>query len=276
MSRKHRRPHHSIYADDSARDLRIFLSSVIIGACIGAFAVYFFAVRPHGQELAALRADVATLSARDQSCSASRNAHVNQREELESRLSSCTASLNRLQRATQQNAEALHADGDGPPLPKPPPGRTAPAPLIAAPVLPEAAPAVVATPVAPVTAPVWPAGWPPRPRMHPARPAGAAASAEAVETAAAGAISGPVATLAGARTATLDVGEEQDMSGYKVRLIAVSRRSSGSYCIVGGNGVISQRIASGSSKRVSWNGHTVNIEATVRDGDTCRIALKPS
>ncbi len=302
MARKHRRPNYSVYADeDSSRELKVFVSSLVIGICIGAFAFYFFVERPHVREIVQLKAEVAALQARQPVCPPARGLQNGQREELESRLSNCNSSLERLRRATESAAQQAPA-GDGPPLPKPPPGRAVDQPVAPASVMPpadlapddtgitppteptppntSAAPSPASTTIAPpnVVSPtpfVWPQNWPPKPRRSPPRPTGTVPTVETIGTGALGTISGPTTALAGAQTVTLDVGDERDVSGYHIRLIAISRRNSGRYCIVGGNGMVSQRIATGSSKRVSWNGHNVTLQATVRDGDTCQIALKP-
>lgn len=289
MRRKHRRANYSVFADeDTSRDLRIFVSSLVIGIMVGVFGLYFFGMRPYARDVSLLRAELAQLSTRTpQNC---RN--TNQVEELESRLSSCTASLNRLRQATAQVAQATETEQ--PPLPKPPPGRAPLPAVVEAPVMPvpEATPAEpVATPVEPVPpAPVpeatpaqddtknWPRSWPPVPRRHPPRPEGDAAQAtETVVPEAVPAAPGeaPATALTSPHNVTLDVGQEEDMSGYRVRLIGVAQRSNGRYCLVGGSGIVSQRIASGTSKTVSWNGRNVVIGATVKDRDTCQIVLRP-
>lgn len=289
MARKHRRPPYTLNAEEDSRELRVFVSSLIIGACIGAFATYFFAGRATRQELGQLRSQlVAVQQGQVQRCTGARD---HQQEELESRLSTCTSTLARLQQATQQ--AALQTVDDTPPLPKPPPGRQTLPPVEAADIMPSlpAAPGLVA-PVAPEppslepqerttqmqSAPVaaaWPQGWPPRPRPNPPRPAGTAPTVETIGDAAAATAGGPAAPLRGAETVTLNVGEERDVNGYRLRLIAVALRSTGQFCIVGGNGMVGQRIASNTSKRVNWNGHSVTLQASVQDKDTCRIALRP-
>lgn len=289
MARKHRRPNYPKYADDdSSRELIVFVSSLVIGICIGGFGYYFLKERSHGREIAVLRAELATANARQTNCPPQQGLLNGQREELESRLSNCAATLDRLRRATEDAARA-NADPDGPPLPKPPPGRVNERPLAPASVLPPdeavqtpaastispSRPAAVAEPVEPRPPMAWPQGWPPRPRLNPPRPAGTVPTVETINAAALGTISGPTAALAGAQTVTLDVGQEREISGYRIRLIAISRRNTGRYCIVGGNGMVSQRIATGTGKRVNWNGHNVTLQATVRDQDTCQIALKP-
>lgn len=310
MSRKHRRPSYSSFADDDTRrDLVVFASSLVMGVCLGVFAFYFFAYRPSGQQLAQLKADLASATARAQSCTTAGTNRAGLREELESRLSSCTADLARLRRATQAAAQ----NGVAPPLPKPPPGRAAETPVEPASVIP-AENAAETGPVAEIVPPVepvppvaneagneaagesvalagqpplpkpppsarrgsWPANFPPQPKPHPPRPSGTAPTVETFDSPApTKASDGPSQPLQGAETVTLDVGEEEDVGGYKLRLIAVSRRSTASYCIIGGNGMIGQSLASGTSKRVNWNGHSVTLQATVRDGDTCQVALRP-
>lgn len=284
MARKHRRPNYSVYADeDSSRDVKIFISSLVIGICIGAFALYFFVQRPHSREIALLRAEIASFSSRQPVCPPARDTHSGQREELESRLSNCNASLQRLRRATEVAAQQGVESGT-PPLPKPPPGRTGAEPLVPANVMPpeppesvEIAQPVEPTPPVAATQPAtaWPDDWPPKPRPHPPRPTGTAPTVETIGASTGGTVSAPTAALTGAQTVTLKVGEERDVSGYRIRLIAVSRRNTGRFCVVGGNGMVSQRIASGTNTRVNWSGHNVTLQATVRDGNTCQIALKP-
>lgn len=287
MRRKHRKAGYSVYADeDSSRDLRILVPSLVIGAMVGVFGVYFFGLRPYAREVSLLRSELAQVASRTP-----QNCRSNRADELESRLSSCTSTLARLRQATAQAAQSVQAGS--PPLPKPPPGRAAPPQVEAAPVMPaEPAPAVepVAAPVEPVppepvaaapadeAAPAqddtknWPKDWPPVPRRHPPRPESSAipepAPAAPSEAPAAAALTSP-------HSVTLDVGDEEDVSGYKVRLIGVAQRSNGRYCLVGGSGIVGQRIASGSSVVVNWNGHNVVIGAAVRDRDTCQIVLRP-
>ena len=91
MVRKHRNSLSSFDADDSAREMRVFISSLIIGACIGAFATYFFVTRATRGELLHLRNQVVAIQqGQSQRCVGPRD---NQHEELESRLSTCTSTL---------------------------------------------------------------------------------------------------------------------------------------------------------------------------------------
>jgi len=86
----------------------------------------------------------------------------------------------------------------------------------------------------------------------------------------------PSGNLSAGVNVTLSVGSEQTIdSGHHIRLVAVSRRSNGQYCVVAGNGLDSQRIASGNSIRTSWNGQRVSITVAVQDGKTCRVGVRP-
>jgi hypothetical protein len=352
--RRHKPSRHHSYmidAGDGGRDVRIFLSSLIIGICIGAFGVYFWVERPHTRQLTMLQAELNTALSKASNCTTGHSTTLGQREELESRLATCTASLNR----ARQNVTALASgeDASAPPVPKPPPGRTSelsdsppsdaaeaalalpvsPAPVVvpppdstsphtpqalppgAEPVPPNpftpptnwpplpkapstsgrsaAAPEPVASPapetpaaepeVAPPAlteptppAPAWPDGFPPQPRSRPTPPPAPVRSETAAPEPAAPETAATLTPLRGSEQVTLNVGEERSITeGRQLRLIAVSRRNSGRFCVVGGNGMASVRVPSGGSARATWGGQRVVLNASAQDGDTCRVSVRP-
>ena len=314
--RRHRPRHYSYSssAADGGRELPVFVSSLIIGICLGAFAVYFWSARPLAQQVAVLQNQISSQTTQVAGCAAGRNARLGERDELDSRLSTCQSELNRLRRqaggAATPTAQAAPATVATPPtapdaatkplviprgwpaLPKAPPASkrsaASTAPIAAAPVEAASSPVAEPLPQSPVPPAVWPRNFPPKPESKPTPPAlrtttqTAPAQLPAAEpTEAAGMSSAPAApapngSLSAGVNVTLSVGSEQTIdSGHQIRLVAVSRRSNGQYCVVAGNGLDSQRIASGNSIRTSWNGQRVSITVAVQDGKTCRVGVRP-
>lgn len=318
--RRHRPRHYSYSssAADGGRELPVFVSSLIIGICLGAFAVYFWSARPLAQQVVVLQNQISSQTTQVAGCAAGRNARLGERDELDSRLSTCQSELNRLRRQaggaaapTTQAAPATAATTPTAPdaatkplviprgwpaLPKAPPASkrsaASTAPIAAAPVEAASSPAAEPLPQSPVPPAVWPRNFPPKPESKPtppvprtttqAAPAQLPAQLPTAEpTEAAGITSAPAApapssSLSAGVNVTLSVGSEQTIdSGHQIRLVAVSRRSNGQYCVVAGNGLDSQRIASGNSVRTSWNGQRVSITVAVQDGKTCRVGVRP-
>lgn len=74
----------------------------------------------------------------------------------------------------------------------------------------------------------------------------------------------------------LSVGQEHLASGnVRLRLVAVSQRTTGRYCIIAGDRFPALRIASGQSARVNATTPAFSITASVQDGDTCQFNLRP-
>ena len=314
--RRHRPRHYSYSssAADGGRELPVFVSSLIIGICLGAFAVYFWSARPLAQQVAVLQTQISSQTTQVAGCAAGRNARLGERDELDSRLSTCQSELNRLRRqaggAAIPTAQAAPATVATPPtapdaatkplviprgwpaLPKAPPASkrsaASAAPIAAAPVEAASSPVVEPLPQSPVPPAVWPRNFPPKPESKPTPPAPrtttqttpaqlpAAEPTEAAVITSAPAAPAPSSSLNAGVNVTLSVGSEQTIdSGHQIRLVAVSRRSNGQYCVVAGNGLDSQRIASGNSIRTSWNGQRVSITVAVQDGKTCRVGVRP-
>lgn len=189
--------------------------------------------------------------------------------------------------------------------PKPPPGRAA------EPVSPHSAPdqdsslpqiptppQAVEQPAAPVlsaSAPlVWPRHWPPKPGQRPAPPARIAATAP---------LSAPVAmtpdlhtdsappdtlpmptqpaapaqALTTSDAARINVGQEATLGGnMRIRLVAISQRNNGAFCVLAGDGFDAARIASGSNQRLPRGGHPVTLSVRVEDSDTCQVSVRPN
>lgn len=108
----------------------------------------------------------------------------------------------------------------------------------------------------------------PIPKRPPSRPAG---EVPAVEVVGATRITTPSA-------AVIKMGQEQELSpGYKVRLVAISRRKTGTFCVVAGEGFGSSgaRIANGGSVKTTWNGQKLTVGAATQGAQACRISVKP-
>lgn len=274
MRRSRYKQTYRIYADDDyGRDIRIFLSSLIIGLCVGAFAVYLFIARP-ALNLASLAPSKPQV-VQQQSAECPKPA-LNRHDELESRLATCQADLARSHPvAAMPGVEPK----DMPPLPKAPPRNlraveAPPAPAQQA--APTPAPEPVASPIEPTPPPPtasqeWPKDWPRKPAPTPPRPVGDVPQKVPEAT--------PEPPLArpDAASVTLDVGQETRISGnYVLRLVAVSRRNTGKYCIVSGRNLAGMRLASGQAKNILWQGHSLSLTATVVDSDSCRVVLRPN
>lgn len=268
MRRSRYKQTYRIYADDDfGRDIRILLSSLIIGLCVGAFAVYLFIARP-----ALNQAEVAPLKPQvvQQQAAGCPKPALNQHDEIESRLATCQADLARLRQAVVVPVTPQ----DMPPLPKAPPRNlrsveAQPEPAVPAPE-PVATP-VEPTPPAPAPSTDWPKDWPRKPAPTPPRPVGDVP--QQVPEAA----PEPPSAKPDAASVTLDVGQETRISGnYVLRLVAVSRRNTGKYCIISGRNLAGMRLASGQAKNILWQGHSLSLTATVVDSDSCRVVLRPN
>jgi len=112
------------------------------------------------------------------------------------------------------------------------------------------------------------AGVPPIPRRPPSRPAGEQPAIEIVGAAKVGA----------PQTATFKIGDEKELvAGFKIRLVGIAKRKSGTYCVIGGSGqpAVGTRIQSGGSTNVSWNNQKLNLAATRQDAQSCKVTVKP-
>ncbi len=278
MRRSRYKQTYRIYADDDfGRDIRIFLSSLIIGLCVGAFAVYLFIARPALNQASVAPAKPQVVQQQVGECP---KPALNRHDELESRLATCQADLARSRPIVATPVEPK----DMPPLPKAPPRNLrsveappeAAAPPPAPTPEPTPAPEPVATPIEPTPPPPapsqeWPKDWPRKPAPTPQRPAGDVPQnvPEAAPE--------PAPARPDAASVTLDVGQETRISGnYVLRLVAVSRRNTGKYCIVSGRNLAGLRLASGQAKNILWQGHSLTLTATVVDSDSCRVVLRPN
>lgn len=257
--------------DEARRDLRIFVSSLAIGICVGAFAVFFFYALP--LERANRAADPAACAAQAR------------------QLASCQSSVSELKQMrlpvpppappAAQPPAAMVDIPPPPPKPVPPASQHASEEPAATPVATAPAPLAEPVPPAPAAPLVWPKDWPDRPKVKPAVKAGSskpvAAAPVPQETAEVAAAPLDIANAPiGSKNVTLDVGEEANLGeGYKLALLGVSRRKNGNFCVVGGNALQGQRIATGTKKRVDWRGHSMMIGVTVKDGNTCQVSVQP-
>jgi outer membrane biosynthesis protein TonB len=257
--------------DSGWRDMRVFFSSLVIGLCLGALGVYVWAAQPRQMQVQELQTRLATIENASRLCADDVVA-------ANDRVASCQAEVAQLQTQARTATPDL-------PLPKPPPERTAPVPpqpaapaalppetAPAQPEPPSPPPAAQPNPPAPVPTPApsteWPSSWPPKPRPAPSRPAGQ-------ETAAPPAAASLPPVSDGAST-TLKVGEEKDIgNGLKLLLVAVSKRSTGQFCIVAGEGMTSARIPSGGNVTVTRSGQRIKLSARVQGTDSCRIEARP-
>ena len=267
MRPKHRR-YSSFDEPDYGRDWRIFAFSLAIGLCVGAFATYFWmAVQAPASvpDMAQQQVAFQAVSDRLQRCQNEANRLRGGEDELESRLSTCSSDLRRARQLIEQAVVSPQKieSSSAPPA--------------------QSASAVAPAPQAQSAAAAWPKGWPPKPALKPVSVRSLISSIQAADPGdaadnvprSAGAPGAPQAPLRQAQSLTLDVGSEVTQEGYVVRLIGVSKRTSGSYCVIGGNGIVGQRVASGTTRQVKWGSYTVSLTARVQDRDTCRITLAP-
>jgi hypothetical protein len=226
-------------------DLKIILPSLLIGICLGAGGFYLIYSLPQTRQVDTLASALTTEKAARESCGRD---HIQLTHDLETtrhQLTSCQVDL----QSNQRPAAAL-----------PPP--TLPV---------EPAPPV---PSSPATASfVWPQDWPPQPAIRPTPPAVAVSAAAPRLPAPSARAQSPVSS----GSTRLTVGQEVTLGGsLQVRLVAVSQRSNGSFCIIGGDGFDSVRIASGTSKSVTRAGRPLTLTARVEDSDTCQVSVKPN
>lgn len=219
------------------RDLKIIIPSLLIGICLGAGGFYLAHSLPHTRQTDML---ASALKAASENCSRNQIRLARDLETTRHQLTSCQADL----QSSQRPAAAL-----------PPP------------VLPvEPAPPAPSPAAAPF---VWPQDWPPQPAVRPAPPVTTALRPPAPSARA----QSPVSS----GSTRLTVGQEVTLGGtLRVRLVAVSQRSSGSFCIIGGEGFDPVRIASGTSRSVTRAGRPLTLTARVEDSDTCQVSVKPN
>lgn len=229
------------------RDLKTIIPSLLIGICLGAGGFYLTHSLPQTRQVDTLTSALTTEKAARESCGRD---HIQLTHDLETsrhQLTSCQADLQNNQR----------------------PAAALPPPVLPPPVLPvEPAPPAPSPAAAPF---VWPQDWPPQPAVRPAPPAVAAATPRPPAPSARA--QSPVSS----GSTRLTVGQEVTLGGsLQVRLVAVSQRSTGSFCIIGGDGFDSVRIASGTSKSVTRAGRPLTLTARVEDSDTCQVSVKPN
>lgn len=300
-----RHPSYTRYDGAGRRDLKLVIPSLVIGLCLGAGGVYLGHSLPLQQNLLKAQSDLAITQDLCRKDSALSN------ETLETalhQLTICQADLQVARRRAvpaptapilttpvppaSELPEALQgaAAEEAPPstslpvVPKPPPGR-----MTATDTTPETpserpgeTPAAEIAPVPPAPSlAVWPEHWPNKPLPRPARAAPPAQTEDEAEDdsqlippSVSEPAAAPLAPVSGHGAGRVNVGQEVTLAGnLRVRLIAVSQRTSGKYCVVAGDGFDSARIASGTSKRISRGSQTLTLSARVEDGDTCQLSV---
>jgi hypothetical protein len=292
MARSHR-PNPAVDTPSLAHELKLFISALIIGLVLGVGGSALWHQRqdpPSPPELMA--AVTAQKTCQKNLAGAQKQLGQCQRElKLEQLKPSSTP-------PAPSFAPALTVNNENIPKPKPEaaPSEATPAPITAAP-----------TPLAvPLT---WPKGLPPAPKPKPGAqtslniqpptlptptlgvPAPSLVSTETTikhripsprptvippRAATPAPEAAPRINLADASSLTINVGEEKVLSAeHNLRLIAVSKRKTGSICVLAGNGLASTRVPSGKSQTANWSGSRVMISATVQDSDTCRVSVRP-
>ncbi len=238
-SRPHAKPY-TRYDVGGWHDLKIIIPSLLIGICLGAGGFYLTHNLPHTRQVDTLASALTTEKAARESCSRDHIQLTHDIETTRHQLTACQADL--------QNSQRPAAALPPPVLP------VEPAPP---------APSPAATPF------VWPQDWPPQPAIRPTPPVTTALRPSAPSARAQSPLS--------SGSTRLTVGQEATLGGaLQVRLVAVSQRSSGSFCIIGGDGFDSVRIASGTSKSVTRAGRPLTLTARVEDSDTCQVSVKPN
>jgi hypothetical protein len=233
------------YDVGSWHDLKIIIPSLLIGICLGAGGFYLTHSLPQTRQVDTLTGALTTEKAARESCSRDQIQLTHDLETTRHQLTACQADLQNNQR----------------------PAAALPPPVLPPPVLPvEPAPPTPSPAAAPF---VWPQDWPPQPAIRPTPPVTTALRPSAPSARAQSPLS--------SGSTRLTVGQEVTLGGsLQVRLVAVSQRSNGSFCIIGGDGFDSVRIASGTSKSVTRAGRPLTLTARVEDSDTCQVSVKPN
>ncbi len=304
MSYKYRPSMPPIDGPDPGPGAKVFLLALAVGVLIGALGSWFF-LKPDPAPVP----PVAVSGTELKTCQTQQAATARQ-------LSQCQSNLKQLQTrvmgaapsqfvpaiAVADRAQAQTAITASPPRPRPrPTAQPSPPPTPPVSTAPLAPPVPAAAPdnLAPVfieprpPATEWPQGIPAAPKPRPAlvpperkrtevvRPDRESAVVP-IEPAPQSAVpsrgeAAPDRAMVGAHTVDLKVGDEKNVtSNYDIRLVAVSRRKAGRYCVLAGNGMDSIRILSGTSQTVRWGTARTTLTATVQDSSSCRVRVQPA
>ena len=297
--------------DDSRRDLRIFVPSLVIGLCLGAGGMYLWHTLPLTQKIDALTSAASTQKATADQCNHDRVLAAQDTDTARRALASCRSDLNAAQRAAATAQSDLAQSGVAAPssaqtqiqapapssirlpvIPKPPPGRSTELPVPpSVPVqddnlLPQipTPPQITEQPAAQVFA-RWPSQWPPKPTLRPTRLPSMGTPPAPIETDPAPPdtlpsptqLPAPAQALTASDSARINVGQEATLgSTMRIRLVAISQRRNGAFCVLAGDGFDSARIASGSNQRLPRGGHPVTLSVRVEDSDTCQVSVRPN
>lgn len=290
MPRPHRPPNPAVDAPSLGHELKLFASALVIGLVLGIGGSALW----HQRTAQPLNSQLTTATTAQQTC-------LKSLDSAQKKLNQCQRDLKLEQLKpsappSPSFAPSLAVTGD--PVPKPKPDMTA------TPTTP--APIAVPTEPVPPTAPLsWPKGIPPAPKPKPGAaltvvpptlpemtPAPADTNQPTVRqrvpsprpkvippraTNTIAPEAAPSVAFDGSTSLNINVGEEKTIGrDHHLRLIAVSKRKSGSYCVLAGNSMESTRVPSGRNQTVSWAGTRVVLSATVQDSDTCRVSIRPA